>query len=243
MNKIEYQRMASREKNYWWHLGRLRIVETYIKKISNDRKDIKILNVGCGTGGTISLLEKYGRVENVDISDDAIAFMRQNGFKNVSKVTGIELPYNDNEFDIIVALDVLEHIEDDSKALNEWRRVLKPRGNILITVPAYQWLWTSHDTSLQHFRRYTVTSLRSRAAEVRLTAVRQSYAFVFSLPLVVSFRFLNKLLGRKVTEDTSYVDVPNGVNNLFTRFLYLEAILHRFLKFPAGTSVITLLRK
>lgn len=243
MKKTEYARMAEREADYWWHLGRLRIIKTYIAKAVGRKRKIKILNVGCGTGGTIDMLEEFGDVENVDISDDAINFMRKRGYKNLTKVDGNELPYQDKTFNVVGAFDVLEHIEDHVGALKEWKRVLKDDGAIVLTVPAYQWLWSDHDVSLHHKRRYTTKRLAAAADEAGLRPLKRSYAIVFSLPLVVGFRALNKLLGRKTGAETSYVDVPEWVNKLFTKLLYAEATAHRHVRFWAGTSVVAILKK
>lgn len=243
MKKSEYARMAEYEQNYWWHLGRLEIIQTYVKRALGKKKDAEILNVGCGTGGTIDMLEKFGRVENVDISDDAIAFMNKMGYKNITKVDGVELPYKDKSYDVVGAFDVLEHIDDHVGALKEWRRIIKDDGAIVITVPAYQWLWSEHDVSLHHQRRYTTKSLMDAAAKAGLKPEKRSYAISFSLPLVAGFRFMNKALGRKTNSETSYVAVPAGVNRLFTKFLKVEARLHQKVSLPAGTSVVTILRK
>ncbi len=109
--------------------------------------------------------------------------------------------------------------------------------------PAYQWLWSDHDVSLHHQRRYTTHRIKKAAKESGLKVEKKSYAVVFSLPLVVGFRFLHKLTGKKVNEETSYVDVPKWVNSLFAKFLYQEARLHKTISFPAGTTVIATLRK
>lgn len=243
MKKIEYTNMAEREQNYWWHLGRLRIIESYIERIKGKKKLFKIMNIGCGTGGTIDMLEKYGTTENVDISDDAIDYMKQRGYKRLHKVDDLEVPFKDKTFDLVGAYDVLEHIEDQVDALKEWKRVLKDDGAIMITVPAYQWLWSDHDVSLHHKRRYTTKRLQQAAEEAGLKMEKKSYAIVFSLPLVVGFRFLNKALGRKTDSETSYVDVPDWVNKTFTKLLYAEAKVHKAMPFPAGTTVIGVLRK
>ncbi len=243
MKKTEYARMAEREKTYWWHLGRLRIIQIYVKQALGHGKKSKILNVGCGTGGTIDMLEGLGMVDNVDISQDAIDFMKKSGYKRITKVKDIKLPYQDKTYDMVGAFDVLEHIEDQVGALKEWRRVLKDTGAIIITVPAYQWLWSEHDVSLHHKRRYTTRRLKQVAKEAGLKPEKKSYAIVFSLPLVVSFRFINKLLGRKADSETSYVNVPNWINQFFTNLLYVEARAHKNISFPAGTSVVAVLRK
>lgn len=241
MKTIEYARMAERERNYWWHAGRLAIIDAWLAKWIKPAKNSKILNVGCGTGGTLPVLEKYGKVENIDVSDEAIKFMKESGYK-VKKVTDHKLPYKDDSFDVVVAFDVLEHIEKHEEALAEWTRVLKKDGAILFTVPAYQWLWSDHDTSLHHFRRYTKGMVKSILPSNGLIQ-RHSYYIVFSLPLVVGFRFMNKILRRKSDSETSYVDVPPFINTLFTNLLKVEATLHSYVKFPAGTSVIAAIRK
>ena len=243
MNKVEYATMAEREMTYWWHLGRLRIIQTYVARIKLRKKSFKILNIGCGTGGTIDMLESFGTTDNVDISDDAINFMKKKGYKRITKVKDIKLPFKDKSYDMVGAFDVLEHIDKQVEALKEWKRVIKDDGAILITVPAYQWLWSDHDVSLHHKRRYTTRRLIEAGEKVGLKLDKKSYAIVFSLPLVIGFRFLNKALGRKSDSETLYVNVPNWVNSLFSNLLYGEAKFHKYVSFPAGTSVIAILRK
>jgi SAM-dependent methyltransferase len=243
MKKSEYARMENREKTYWWHIGRLRIIKTYVQRALRAKAKPTILNVGCGTGGTIDMLEMFGQVDNVDISDDAIKFMKQNGYKRITKVTGIKLPYKAKSYDMVGAFDVLEHIEKETGALKEWKRVIKDDGAIVITVPAYQWLWSDHDVSLHHKRRYTTRRLAKAAGSAGLIVEKKSYAIVFSLGLVVGFRTLNKILGRQTDSETSYVDIPEWLNSLFTQLLYMEAWFHKYIRFPFGTSVVVVLRK
>jgi SAM-dependent methyltransferase len=243
LNKIEYATMAEREKTYWWHLGRLRIIKSYVRRAKQDKTTFKILNIGCGTGGTIDMLEAFGETDNVDISNEAIKLMKAAGYKRITKVADIKLPFKDKTYDMVGAFDVLEHIDKQVEALKEWRRVLKDDGAIVITVPAYQWLWTEHDVSLHHHRRYTTKRLAAVASQAGLRPEKKSYAIVFSLPLIVGFRFLNKALGRKTDSETSYVDIPNWLNAFFSKLLYLEASLHKSLSFPAGTSVVAIFRK
>ncbi len=243
MNKSEYARLAEYEQNYWWHQGRLEIIQTYMKRASRNSPNSAILNVGCGTGGTIDMLEKFGKVDNVDTSDEAIAFMKRLGYGGITKVDDIDLPFGDKIYDIVGAFDVLEHIEDHKSALSEWKRVLKDDGAIVVTVPAYQWLWSAHDVSMHHWRRYTVKSLTAVAAEAGLRPERTSYAISFSLPLIAGFRLSSKILHRRADSETSYVPVPRAINKLFTALLKVEAKLHNTVSLPAGTSVITILRK
>lgn len=243
MNKAEYATMAEREQTYWWHLGRLRIIQSYVQRALGGEKEAAILNIGCGTGGTIDMLESFGKTDNVDISDDAIGFMKKRGYKRITKVSDIKLPFKAKTYDMVGAFDVLEHIDDQVEALKEWRRVLKDDGAIIITVPAYQWLWSDHDVSLHHKRRYTTKRLTEAAQEAGLKPEKKSYAIIFSLPLIVGFRFLNKILRHNTDSETSYVDIPIWINSFFAKLLYGEAKLHKAISFPVGTSVIAILRK
>ncbi len=235
--------MSEHEKSYWWHVGRLKIIDEQLAKMFPEGQ-AKILNVGCGTGGTIKTIEKYAKsLVNVDVSEEAIKFMKKAGY-NAVHIDGTKLPFATGEFDAVVAFDVLEHIEDDEAALKEWRRVIKKDGSVFITVPAYKWLWSGHDESLFHFRRYTAAILRLRAQNAGFKVSKCAYMIVFSLPLVAGFRVLHKALRKKtMSEETSYVAVPKIVNSTFIGLLNLEAKLQRYGSFPLGTSVIGVFKK
>jgi SAM-dependent methyltransferase len=243
VEKSEYARLAEYEQSYWWHQGRLEIIKTYMRWASRNRPDSAILNVGCDTGGTIGMLEKFGTVDNVDTSDDAITFARRLGHGNITKVDDVSLPFKDKVYDIVGAFDVLEHIADQKSALSEWKRVLKDDGAIVMTVPAYQWLWSRHDIAMHHWRRYTMRSLTTVAAEVGLMPERKSYAISFSLPLVAGFRLVSKILDRRADSESSFAPLPRAVNKFFTALLRAEAKLHNVVSLPAGSSLITILRK
>ena len=241
MNTDEYRKMAELEDSYWWHVGRKSILSQHLAWMAKPRPNI--LNVGCGTGGLISLFEQYGDVTNIDVSPEAIKFCELKGHSNVQLVPSGILPFADKSFDVIVATDVLEHIEDDFAALQEWRRVLKEDGSLVITVPAYQWLWSSHDESLHHCRRYTLSQLHRLLNRAGYLVNKRSYIIVFSFPLIVGYRLLSsifnslKVRSRQVPQ-SSYVILPGPINRLFILFLQIEARLLKYINFPFGTSII-----
>lgn len=242
MNISEYQEMSEREDNYWWHTGRLSVVDKQLRLLCGDKNKLRILNIGCGTGGTLPTLQKYGDVFNVDISAEALKYLKQKGYAG-KLVKDHRLPFKNGEFDIVVALDVLEHIDQDRLSLDEWKRVLKKSGKVLITVPAYDFLWSGHDTSLHHYRRYTRSKLNWDLKKSGFSKVKLSYMISFSLPLVIGFRMLHKLTGKKMNEQTSYVNLPRFINNLFHKLLVVESHSLKHVNHPFGTSVLAVYKK
>lgn len=246
MKSSEYSKMADAENFYWWHVGRKKIINKQLKKaVTIAPQSTRLLNIGCGTGGTIPMLSKFGSLDNVEVSQEAIDICRDKGFSNVKKIDGIKLPFKDNEFDIAVALDVLEHIEDDSGALKEWHRILKKNGRVFITVPAYQWLWSEHDESLHHHRRYTLSGLHKKLNRAGFRVQKRTYAIVFSFPLIVGYRFIKSILPKKKGGKlaTSYVFLPNSVNLFFIWLLSIEAWLLQYINAPFGTSLLIVAEK
>lgn len=242
MNIAEYKEMSEREDSYWWHTGRMNIVDKQLQRIAQNKKKLRILNIGCGTGGTIPTLEKYGSVTNVDISAEALRFLKIKGYTG-KLIKDHLLPFKDGDFDVVVALDVLEHINQDRLSLDEWNRVLKKNGVLVVTVPAYEFLWSGHDTSLHHQRRYTRNRLDWDLQKSAFRKLKNSYMITFSFFLVVGFRMLYKVAGRKMTENTSYVNIPRFVNNLFDKLLRIEGSVLRYINLPFGTTVLGIYEK
>ncbi len=241
MKKSAYKELASLEKTYWWHVGRMNIIEHQLRLVAGDRTDLKILNIGSGTGGTIPTIEKFGEVTNLDTSNDAIKYLRCSGYDAV-KFDGGKIPFKDRSFDLVVAFDVLEHVEDDAQVLEDWFRVVKKSGTLIVTVPAYQWLWSKHDEDNLHYRRYTKKSLKKTLDRLNSYKVSKfSYMIVFSLPLIVGFRLLEK--GRKTTTRSNFVQPPALINKFFISLLGVEGHFHKYISFPAGTSLIIRIKK
>jgi ubiquinone/menaquinone biosynthesis C-methylase UbiE len=242
MKSYEFKQLHDAEQSYWWHVGRLIIIKKQLQQLikAGLPKNAKILNIGAGTGGTIATLEGFGEVTNADIASTAITYLRQSGYR-ADRLNGIKLPYRDHEFDLIVGLDVLEHIERDDLALVEWCRVLKPNGYMMLTVPAYQWLWSAHDNVMAHFRRYSLRSLRQKVNKLPVHVYKASYMIVFSFPLIVTYRLIRRQ--RNHVNETSFVRLPPPLNRLFIYFLSVEASLQTKLNFPFGSSVMIIARK
>ena len=135
MYEHEYEAMFRLEDTYWWFVARRHLAVEIVARELAGRRDARILDVGCGTGSNLSAFSKLGHAVGIDMSRDALAFCRNRGLDHVSLSEIERLPFPDGTFDVITAMDVLEHVDDDLAALGELRRVLKPGGVLLATVP------------------------------------------------------------------------------------------------------------
>lgn len=244
MEENEYEKLYQFENYYWWHVGRGKIIYRLLKNYLPNEEPFVIIDVGCGTGINLATLGKFGKVIGVDSSKKALQFTRKRGFKNLRQAKAEKLPFGDKSFDLVTALDVIEHIADDLKALKEFHRVLKSQGLLLITAPAYQFIWSEHDEALHHFRRYTASQLHQKLNRAGFRVVKRSYVITFTLPLILGYRLLKGILSKgNLTPQTSYVILPKFLNNLLIFTLKLEGQLLKYINLPFGTSVICLARK
>ena len=160
MEEHVYRQLYELEDTHWWFRGRRAVIHALLARTPlTDRP--RILDAGCGTGRNITEYAQFGETAGVDPSPDAVAFCHARGLAQVTQSGVEELPFDDGAFDLMTATDVLEHIPDDGGAARELRRVTRPGGHLLVTVPAYQWLWSQHDDSHHHQRRYTLPRLRA----------------------------------------------------------------------------------
>ena len=176
--KIDFERKYHLlEERHWWFVGRRRIILKLTNKIFLGRQDIKILEIGCSGGPLLNLLlsQGYAHVAGIDNSKEAIRLCKERGFKNVFFMNGAKPNFESEEFDLIITSDVLEHIKDDSKAVKEWKKILKKGGFIICFVPALRFLWSKHDEDNQHYRRYTQKGLKSIFRKNHFHVVRSSY--------------------------------------------------------------------
>ena len=231
------------EQSHWWHVGRRRIIESFVKEICGQlpNQPPRILDVGCGTGGNLLLLSKYGDAEGVDVSPDALTFCRERGLEKVKQGTAEQLPYDDATFDLVTALDVVEHLDDDLAGLKEMRRVLRPGGRVLIFVPTFMFLWGLQDDVSHHRRRYRMSELRTILEKAGFEVERTTYANIaFFLPILV-MRKLMRLTGIKA-ESENNINVP-ALNGVLSRVLGAESTILRYTNLPFGVSGLCIARR
>jgi len=193
--------MARVEESMWWYRARRGIVLGLLHRYLPKSPDRRVLDVGCGTGYNLRVLAPWGRVEGVDPAPEALEYCRKKGFDKVKSADATQLPYPPSHFGLLTALDVIEHIEDDARALREWYRVLQPGGTLLIFTPALPWLYGEHDRIVQHFRRYRKSELKARLEGAGFEVQHLSYAILAVLPIVLMARaVLDRLSNRPHAE-------------------------------------------
>jgi SAM-dependent methyltransferase len=242
MKEHTYPIMFRVEQEHWWYTGRRKILTGFVEEICRQVTDRRprILDVGCGTGANLLMLSEYGEAEGVDISEDALAFCRERGLDKVRLGAGEKLPYEDGTFDLVTALDVVEHMNDDLAGVREMRRVLRPGGRVLLFVPTFMFLWGLQDDVSNHRRRYRLPELRRVLEQAGFEIERTTYANItFFLPILV-MRQLMRLTGLKAdSENNINVTALNGVlGSVFGA----ESWLLKFMNLPFGVSGLCVAR-
>jgi len=240
MELSEYRQMHEQEQTYWWHIGRREILRRVLAKWLPPDGDKQILDIGCGTGINYKWLKEWGKVTGVDSSQEALNYcLGQHAYDTLSRVNGINLGLT-SQFDLVVAFDVLEHIESDETALQSWWQAIKPDGQLMITVPAYQWLWSAHDQALHHYRRYSVGELKAKLRKAGFAIQFISPFFWFTFPVVVLVRWFTK--GTK--PKTSYISTTSRMDKSLINFSRIEAdYLVSGGHFPWGSSILVIGKK
>lgn len=241
-----YQDFYNLEEKHWWFIGRRKIVFSILDKYLPNKNQSRILDVGCGTGSTLKELEKYGHATGVDVSEEAVKFCKLRGCRNVYKIDRQGLFFEDEMFDLVVALDVIEHITDDCAALSEYYRVTKEDGILLLTVPAYGFLWGAHDEINHHKRRYIANELKNKVKKTGFAVEKLTYFNTFLFPFVLLTR-----MGQRVTKmvNSGYKPrsdlklYPSGINNVPEAIFSLEERLLRKHNLPYGVSLLCVAKK
>lgn len=242
MNPAEYERMYRYEDHYWWFVSRRELVDSLVSRLQLPPRPT-IVDVGCGTGATATLLQRHGTVIGVDISPLALSWSRTRGLTNLLLASAERLPIARESVDVIIATDILEHLDDDIAVLREFHRVLKPGGYVVVTVPAYRILWSEHDLALMHRRRYVAGVLAKRARLAGFEVARLTYALFFLFPLALIMRLLKRKPPPHKEPEAQLPPLPDWLNRFLIRFQRMEtSLLHRC-SFPWGVSVVAVLRK
>jgi SAM-dependent methyltransferase len=230
------------EDRHWWYRGRRTVLEGVIAGMRLPAR-ARILDAGCGSGRNMLELARHGTVTGIEVSETSVCLARAREVGEVVAGSVLEMPFAADSFDLAVTLDVIEHLEDDLGALRELRRTVAPGGSLLVTVPAYPWLWSGHDEINHHHRRYTRNSLQRVAEQAGWEQVRTTHFNSLLLPAAIILRVLDRL-STKTTESSLDLWVPPApLNWLLERPLAFEAaLITRGGRIPAGLSLLAVFR-
>ncbi len=235
-----YRQIYKNEKTHWWYAVRRKLVHKIIKKyLGFGIGNLKILDIGCGAGLLTKELERYGDVLGIDPSKEAVEFTKSRGAK--AELASIENYENPGAFDLITALDIIEHVQDDLTAIKKIRGFLKPGGMAIVFVPALKIFWGEQDEISRHFRRYTYRELKSKFEKEGFKTIKQSYFNFFLSPMILfvrkTFGFLNIKTGTELKLNNPFF------NSLFKAVFALEYFLLPKIKFPWGISLLGIYKK
>ncbi|MGI8413556.1 MAG: class I SAM-dependent methyltransferase [Solirubrobacteraceae bacterium] len=245
MEESAYRQFVELEESHFWFQGRRRIFLHLLDRALAGRSDATVLDVGCGAGGMLAQLSRYGEVTGVDTSSELVDFCRGRGFPRVQLASVYDLPVPSGSVDLITLFDTVEHVPDDVRALRECRRALTPGGLLFASVPAYQFLYANNDRIAHHQRRYTARALRSRFASAGLQPIQVTYFNTFLFPVILPLVLAKKARERfSEPDDTTNLShrVPLTLNRLLAATMSSERHLLSRVSLPFGHSIIGMAR-
>lgn len=235
MERVVYQQMAELDERHWWYCARRRILAQLIRREAMPPPGSRILEIGCGTGHNLDMLRQFGEVDGLEIDDEARALAERRLGREVMCAPLPELPgVADHTYDLIAALDVIEHIDDDRSALSGIAAKLKPGGKFVMTVPAHAWMWSAHDVVNHHKRRYSKALLKRLVEGSPLRLEKLGYFNSLLFPVAVAERLASRMRGK----DSSDVTLPPApLNAILEGIFSAERHLVGRLPLPPGLSL------
>jgi SAM-dependent methyltransferase len=246
--KKDYARQyGDMQQWHWWFRGRRRIIEAILRQElpDSDAKPRRLLSIGCGPAEGLRWLTPFagsgGKVFGLDMEPEHAAPAPEGVEFVIGRME--DAPFDDASFDAVLALDVLEHLDDDAAGLREALRLVKPGGLLLITVPALPSLWGGQDVVSEHRRRYTKHTLTRLFDAAGLKGYRASYFNTLLFPLVASVRLARRATGRGERTRSDFEDNrPGAVNDLLAWVFSLESSLINSAPLPIGVSLVATYR-
>jgi SAM-dependent methyltransferase len=245
MEQTANRQFVELERTHFWFVGRRTLFFPLIADQFPGRHDLRVLDVGCGAGGMLEELGRFGEVYGIDTSPELVEFCHERGFANVRVGSAHRLPVDSGSVDLLTMFDTIEHIRDDVGALVEARRALDRDGRLFISTPAYQFLYANNDRVAHHERRYTVRELAEKLRSAGLAPVRLTYFNALLFPAILPAVLLKKLQERFVAPgDRTNLshELPARLNDALARVMSSELPLLRRRDLPFGHSIIAIAR-
>jgi SAM-dependent methyltransferase len=240
------------EDKHWWFAGRTWSLLNIIDQVVEPDGESRVLDIGCGAGNMFHHLVRYGPVVGVDNNPKPLAVARERGY-DVREGAAEDLPLPEESFDLVALLDTVEHCEDDMAVLQECYRVCAPGGHLVVTVPAFMWLWSHNDVLNDHKRRYSTEELNEKLRQVGFQTTRTTYNNFFVFPLAAALILMRRGteqepdLGSPHFDDESYQvemePAPPLLNTILSGITWTESQVLRRVNLPVGTSIICIAEK
>jgi SAM-dependent methyltransferase len=245
MEEIAYRQFVELERTHFWLVSRRRIFIELLDRELARHSGVRVIDVGCGAGGMLGELQRYGAVKGVDTSAELVELCRSRGFGDVSVASAYSLPAEQGSAGLITLFDTIEHVPDDGRALRECRRALADDGLLFLSVPAYQFLYANNDRVAHHERRYTARQLRRKLEAAGFEPVQITYFNTILFPAILPVVLVTKVIERfRDPGDRTNLSrqLPRLLNRVLTVIMSSERHLLRRLSFPFGHSIIAIAR-
>lgn len=241
MNVEEYRILFDVEESHWWYENLRALIRRQLE--FQDLQGVsEILDIGCGTGRNLQLAEEFGCTTGIDIAKPALEFCKKRGIYRLLQASAVQLPFASSSFDVVLSMDVLYHRRvQPLPALREVHRVLRPGGVVLINVPAYNWLRSSHDEAIHTKVRFTRRQISFLLEKAGLDVARSTYWNTFLFPAAVASRVMHKFVRREGSDLEGYRE--SVATRLCRSALAVERLVLNRFPLPFGLSIFTVARK
>ena len=246
MQEYLYNKMYEVETNHWWFQAKKNIIINLIKEkiLPIYNRKIEIADLGCGVGLLLNNLSNFGNTTGIDFSKQAIDFCKESFKGDLIQADFANNLTIDKKFDLIIASDFIEHIEDDKKAINNIYKLLNNNGHAIITVPAFQFLWSQHDINHMHYRRYDIASLVNKLKSSPFKICYISYYNFFLFIPAFIIRMIKKITNFDKNSNLELTIPNNYINKFLYKIFSMESkYINRNKKFPFGLSLIAVISK
>jgi SAM-dependent methyltransferase len=238
MERIVYEKMAELDQQHWWYRARRQVLAALIRRKARPPAGGRLLEIGCGTGHNLEMLSEFGQLDALELDDTARAVAEKRLGRPVMDSPLPELRgVPQKAYDLVAALDVIEHIDDDEASIDSIATLLKPGGKLVMTVPAHEWMWSAHDVVSHHKRRYSKRSLKKLIEGSPLRLEAMGYLNSLLLPAAIAERLASKARGK---QDADLWLPPRPVNAMLETLFASERHLIGRVPLPPGLSLFAI---
>jgi len=245
MEREQYAIMARREERHWWYTGMRRVAMAVLERELVGRSGVRVLDAGCGTGGTTVELQRFGEVVGIDLVWEALRPARGRGLSRLTRGSIERLPFRSESFDVVTSFEVVYHlgIGNDTCAFEEMRRVLRRGGLLLLRVPAHDWLRGEHDRLVHTRHRYSPSEVRAKLSSTGFTVTKLTWANSVLFPPAVAKRLMERFGPESADAEPDLWQPPALVNAVLEEAIGVEALaIPKGVPLPFGLSVLAVAR-